>query len=90
MEPEAHDLAPRQQLSGKLQATLAKTEAALREMWAREEQEARTVYEITIPAQTLRVFGREGFEHTLRQLKELRVTGTYRITEGGADGGNRA
>lgn len=91
MEPEVHDFRPQQKpISKELQATLAKTEAALHEMWKREKLEAQTVYEITIPAQTLKVFGKEHFEQALRQLKELRVSGTYRITKGGADGGNRA
>ena len=33
-----------------LQAAFAKTEEALKKMWEREKQEARTVYEITIPS----------------------------------------
>lgn len=91
MEPEVQDLRPSQKpLSRDLQATLEKTESALREMWAREKREEQTVYEISIPAQTLKLFGKGHFDHALRQLKELKVAGTYRITKGGADEGNRA
>lgn len=56
-----------------MQATLAKTEAALKQMWEREKREAQTVYEITIPAQTLTIVGKEH--------EGLKLTGTYRITK---------
>lgn len=53
MEPQTFDFKPdAPKLSKEMQATLAKTEAALKRMWEREKQEAQTVYEITIPAQT--------------------------------------
>lgn len=81
MEPEVHDLRPHQKpISKELQATLAKTEAALKQMWEREEQEAQTAYEIMIPSQTLTIFGKGHAEHILRTLKGLKLTGTYRIT----------
>nr|DAS93601.1 MAG TPA: hypothetical protein [Caudoviricetes sp.] len=63
-----------------MQATLAKTEAALKQMWAREKQEAKTIYEITIPAQTLTIVGKEHAEQVLKMLKGLRLSGTYRVT----------
>lgn len=63
-----------------LQAAFAKTEEALKKMWEREKQEARTVYEITIPSQTLTISGKEHAEYVLRSLKGLRVSDTYRIT----------
>ena len=81
MEPEVHDFRCQQKpISKELQATLAKTEAALKQMWERERQEARTVYEIMIPTQTLTIDGKEHAEHILRTLKSLKLTGTYRIT----------
>lgn len=81
MEPQTFDFKPAApKLSKEMQATLAKTEAALKRMWEREKREAQTVYEITIPAQTLTIFG-EHAEHTLRTLKGLKLTGTYRITK---------
>lgn len=43
--------------------------------------DAPKLYEITIPAQTLTIFGKEHAEHTLRTLKGLKLTGTYRITK---------
>lgn len=53
MEPQTFDFKPdTSKLSKEMQTTLAKTEAALKRMWEREKQEAQTVYEITIPAQT--------------------------------------
>ena len=82
MEPQTFDFSPQQvKLSREMQATMERTHAALQEMWAREKQEAQTVYEITIPAQTLTIFGKEHAEHTLRTLKGLKLTGTYRITK---------
>ncbi len=50
-------------------------------MWEREKQEAQTVYEITIPAQTLTIVGKEHAEHVLKSLKAIRVSGTYRVTK---------
>lgn len=82
MEPQTFDFKPdAPKLSKEMQATLAKTEAALKRMWEREKQEAQTVYEITIPAQTLTIFGKAHAEHTLRTLMGLKLTGTYRITK---------
>lgn len=50
MEPQTFDFKPdAPKLSKEMQATLAKTEAALKHMWEREKREAQTVYEITIP-----------------------------------------
>lgn len=74
-EPEACDMSQR------LQAAFEKTESALKQMWEREKQEERTVYEITIPTQTLTIFGKEHAEHVLRALKGLKLTGTYRVTK---------
>lgn len=82
MEPETFDFKPEtRKVSRELEATLAKTQAALQEMWKREKREAQTVYEITIPAQTPTIFGREHAEHTLQTLKSLKLSGTYRITK---------
>ena len=82
MEPETFDFKPEtRKVSRELEATLAKTQAALQEMWKREKQEAQTVYEITIPAQTLTIFGKEHAEHALQTLKSLKLSGTYRITK---------
>ena len=82
MEPETFDFKPEtRKVSRELEATLAKTQAVLQEMWKREKQEAQTVYEITIPAQTLTIFGKEHAEHTLQTLKSLKLSGTYRITK---------
>ena len=82
MEPQTLDFKPETaNLSKEMKATLAKTEAALNRMWEREKREAQTVYEITIPAQTLTIFGKEHAEHVLRTLKGLKLTGTYRITK---------
>lgn len=82
MEPQTFDFKPdAPKLSKEIQATLAKTEAALKQMWEREKREAQTVYEITIPTQTLTIFGKEHAENILRTLKGLKLTGTYRITK---------
>ena len=81
MEPQTFDFKPdAPKLSKEMQATLAKTEAALKQMWAREKQEAKTIYEITIPAQTLTIVGKEHAERVLKMLKGLRLSGTYRVT----------
>ncbi|WP_419052368.1 hypothetical protein [Enorma massiliensis] len=81
MEPQTFDFKPdAPKLSKEMQATLAKTEAALKQMWAREKQEAKTIYEITIPAQTLTIVGKEHAEQVLKMLKGLRLSGTYRVT----------
>lgn len=82
MEPQTFDFKPdAPKLSKEMQATLAKTEAALKRMWEREKQEAQTVYEITIPAQTLTIVGKEHAQHVLKSLKAIRVSGTYRVTK---------
>lgn len=82
MEPQTFDFKPdAPNLSKELQATLAKTEATLKRMWEREKQEAQAVYEITIPAQTLTIVGKEHAEHVLKSLKAIRVSGTYRVTK---------
>lgn len=82
MEPQTFDFKPdAPKLSKELQATMAKTEAALKRMWEREKQEAKTVYEITIPAQTLTIVSKEHAEHVLKSLKAIRVSGTYRVTK---------
>lgn len=82
MEPQTFDFKPdAPKLSKEMQATLAKTEAALKRMWEREKQEAQTVYEITIPAQTLTIVGKEHAEPVLKSLKAIRVSGTYRVTK---------
>lgn len=68
MEPQTFDFKPdAPKLSKEMQAPLAKTEAALKRMWEREKQEAQTVYEITIPAQTLTIVG--SFRHLPRHEK---------------------
>lgn len=82
MGSEEHAFMPEKaHLSKEMQATLDRTHAALQQMWAREKQEAQTVYEISIPAQTLTIFGKEHAEHALRELKSLKVSGTYRVTK---------
>ena len=82
VEPQTFDFKPdAPKLSKEMQAALAKTEAALKRMWEREKQEAKMVYEITIPAQTLTIVGKEHAEHVLKSLKAFRVSGTYRVTK---------
>lgn len=82
MEPQEVDFSPREvKLNREMQKTLEKTHAALQKMWQREKQEAKTVYEITIPAQTLTIVGKEYAEHVLKSLKAIRVSGTYRVTK---------
>lgn len=82
MEPQTFDFKPdAPKLSKEMQATLAKTEATLKRMWEREKQEAQTVYEITIPAQTPTIVGKEHTEYVLKSLKAIRVSGTYRVTK---------
>lgn len=81
MEPQEVDFSPREvKLSREMQKTLEKTHAALQKMWECEKQEAKTVYEITIPAQALTIVGKEHAEHVLKSLKAIRVSGTYRVT----------
>ena len=73
MEPQEVDFSPREvKLSREMQKTLEKTHAALQKMWEREKQEAKTVYEITIPAQTLTIVGKECAEHVLSSHEEMR------------------
>lgn len=82
MEPQTVDFKPAApKMSEGLQAAIAKTEAALKQRWAREEQEAQTVYEITIPTQTLTICGKDRAELVLRTLKSLKLAGTYRVTK---------
>ena len=82
MEPQTFDFKPdAPKLSKEMQATLAKTVAALKRMWEREKQEAQKVYEITIPAQTLTIVGKEHAEHVLKSLMAIGVSGTYRVTK---------
>ena len=82
MEPKPVDSSPKEvKLSREMQATMERTHAALQQMWAREKQEAKTVYEISIPAQTLTIVGKEHAEHVLRTLKGVRLSGTYKITK---------
>lgn len=74
MEPQTFDFKPdAPKLSKEMQATLAKTEAALKRMWEREKQE--------FPPQTLTIVGKEHAEHVLKSLKAIRVSGTYRVTK---------
>ena len=81
MELQTFDFQPdTPELSKEMQATLARTESALKEMWAREKQEAKAVYEITVPTQTLTIVGKEHAEQVLKTLKGLRLSGTYRVT----------
>lgn len=82
MEPQPVDFSPKEvKLIRETQATMERTHAALQQMWAREKQEAQTVYEISIPAQTLTIVGKEHAEHVPRTLKGVRLSGTYRITK---------
>lgn len=82
MEPQPVDFSPKEvKLSREMQATMERTHAALQQMWEREKQKAQTVYEISIPAQTLTIVGKEHAEHVLRTLKGVRLSGTYRITK---------
>lgn len=82
MEPQEVDFSPREvKLSREMQKTLEKTHAALQKMWEREKQEAKTVYEITIPAQTLTIVGKEHAEYVLSTLKSVRLSGAYRVTK---------
>ena len=75
MEPQEFDFSQKEvKLSREMQETIERTHAALQQMWAREKQEAQTVYEISIPAQTLTIFGKEHAEHALRELKSLKGT----------------
>lgn len=92
MEPREYEFRPETgKLSREMQETMKRTEAALQAMWARERIEQETVYEISIPPQKLTIYGKEHFDHALKTLKGLKVSGTYRVaTKGGANEGNRA
>lgn len=68
-------------LSKEMQALMDRTHEALKKKWANEKQEAQTVYEIAIPAQTLTIIGTEDAAYALNHLKALKVKGTYRITK---------
>lgn len=82
MEPQPVDFSPKEvKLSREMQATMERMHAALQQMWEREKQEAQTVYEISIPAQTLTIVGKGHAEHVLKSLKAIRVSGTYRVTK---------
>lgn len=68
-------------LSRELQERIDSAHEAFKREWAREKSEARTVYEIAIPAQTLTIIGKEDATYALNHLKALKVKGTYRITK---------
>lgn len=67
-------------LSPSLRSSLDRLHESICSKKDREEKDARTVYEIAIPAQTLTVFGREHADHAVQTLRSLKVTGTYRVT----------
>ncbi|WP_130811419.1 hypothetical protein [Olsenella sp. Marseille-P4559] len=68
-------------MSKEMQALMEKTHEALKQKCANEKQEAQTVYEIAIPAQTLTIIGKEDATYTINHLKALKLQGTYRITK---------
>ena len=81
MEPQESSFAPDDRsLSEELQAAMQRTQAALQRMWDREKQEEEAVYEITIPAQELSIIGNERAELVLKTLRDVRISGTYRVT----------
>ena len=81
MEPQESSFAPDDRnLSEELQAAMQRTHAALQRMWDREKQEEESVYEITIPAQELSIIGKERSELVLKTLRDVRISGTYRVT----------
>lgn len=82
MEPQEFDFSPKRAKLGRdMQATMDGLHAALQKKWERDKRESQTVYEVSIPAQTLTIFGKEHAEHTLHVLKSLKVSGTYRVTK---------
>ena len=81
MEPQEYSFAPDdRKLSEELQTAMQRTHAALQRMWDREKQEEEAVYRITIPAQELSITGKERAELVLRTLRDVRISGTYRVT----------
>lgn len=73
-----------------LQASIRATHAALQKQWEHNKIDARTSYTITIPEQTLCLYGELPAKHAVRTLKSIGVKGTYRITKGNDHEGNRA
>lgn len=53
--------------------------------WERERIDADTHYRIDIPAQTLDIKGEERAKTCLRELKRLKVRGSYRVYMEGSD-----
>ena len=73
-------------ISDELKQTLKQTHAALQKRWETDKQDAETVYQIEIPAQSLTIYGETRAKSVLLTLKGLKLTGTYRIKKGGANG----
>lgn len=78
MDPE--EASAEGQMGADLKGAVDRLHSAMQKRWETEEWEASLAYEISIPAQTLTIYGKEHAEYVLRSLKGLRVSGTYSIT----------
>ena len=67
-------------VSDQMKQTMMRLHDNLEKQWERKREEAQTVYEVAIPAQTLTIADKDLAEHTLHMLKSFRVSGTYRVT----------
>ncbi|EEA89633.1 hypothetical protein [Collinsella stercoris] len=79
---EAEKMVSALNASDKLKASMMRTYDALQERWSNDQIAASTVYQIDIPAQTLRIYGEGQARHVLNALKSLKLSGTYRKTKG--------
>ncbi|WP_165247513.1 hypothetical protein [Adlercreutzia sp. ZJ141] len=76
-EPYSEPLGP--DLTGSMQRAYA----ALQDKWKLDKACEETVYQIDVPAQTLTIYGEESVRFTIRTLKGLGITGTYRSSKKG-------
>ena len=68
-----------------LKAAALRTYEALLKKWERERIDADTHYRIDIPSQTLDIQGEERAKTCLKELKRLKVRGSYRVYVEGSD-----
>ena len=88
-QDEAQKLVASLDVSDKLKASMMRTYDALQQRWEKDREGLSNVYQIDIPAQSLRICGEIQARRALDTLKSLKLTGTYRVMKGGVSEGNR-
>lgn len=89
-QDEAQRLVASLDVSDKLKASMMRTYDALQQRWERDQEGLSSIYQIDIPAQSLRICGEVQARHTLDTLKSLKLTGTYRVLKGGTNERDRS